>query len=132
RSHESTDLEYEVGSNDTKLKGLAGGNNLDDGDVSAVSANTGKLFSENGFLHVTGQYENRGSTNRTLPDKRAQYFAGDPRNAIIAIDGQLHFRQGDSHANDVLFFPNSALPAFSNGAQVYAFGGISHRKGQGA
>ena len=132
KSDESTDLEYEVGSNDTKLKGLAGDNKLNDGDVSAVSANTGKLFSGNGFLHVTGQYENRGSTNRSLPDKRAQYFAGDPRNAIIAVDGQLHFRQGDAHANDVAFFGNSAFPAFANGAQIYAFGGISHREGQGA
>jgi len=132
KSDESTDMEYELGSTNTKLKGLAGDNKLTDGDVSAVSANTGRLFSGNGFLHVTGQYENRGSTNRSLPDKRPQYFAGDPRNAQIAIDGQLHFRQGDSHANDVLFFGNSALPAFSNGAQVYAFGGISHRKGQGA
>jgi iron complex outermembrane receptor protein len=132
KSDESTDLEYMIGSNNTRLKGLAGDNKLADGDVSAVSANGGKLFSENGFLHVTGQYENRGSTNRSLPDKRAQYFAGDPRNAQIAVDGQLHFRQGDAHANDIAFFANSAFPSFSNGAQIYAFGGISHREGQGA
>jgi iron complex outermembrane receptor protein len=132
KSDESTDLEYMIGSNNTKLKGLTGDNKLADGDVSAVSANGGKLFSENGFLHVTGQYENRGSTNRSLPDKRAQYFAGDPRNAQIAIDGQLHFRQGDAHANDIAFFANSAFPAFASGAQIYAFGGISHREGQGA
>jgi iron complex outermembrane receptor protein len=132
KSDESTDLEYMIGSNNTKLKGLAGDNKLYDGDVSAVSANAGQLFSGNGFLHVTGQYENRGSTNRSLPDRRAQYFAGDPRNAAIAVDGQLHFRQGDAHANDLALFANSALPAFANGAQVYAFGGLSRREGQGA
>ncbi|HMI55288.1 MAG TPA: TonB-dependent receptor, partial [Gemmatimonadaceae bacterium] len=132
KSDESTDLEYEVGSTNTKLKGLPGDNKLSDGDVSAVSANTGKLFSGNGFLHITGQYENRGSTNRALLDKRAQYFAGDPRNAQIAIDGQLHFRQGDAHANDAVFFANSAFPVFANDAQIYAFGGLSRREGQGA
>ncbi|MDP9205087.1 MAG: TonB-dependent receptor, partial [Gemmatimonadota bacterium] len=133
KSDESTDLEYMVGSNNTKLKRLPGDNKLNDGDVSAVSANTGTLFSGNGFLHVTGQYENRGSTNRSLPDTRLQYFAGDPRNTDPALNNQgVHFRQGDAHASDVAFFGNSAFPAFANGAQIYAFGGISRREGQGA
>ena len=133
KSDESTDAEYEVGSNNTRLERLPGANNLTDGDVSAVSANTGKLFSGNGFLHITGQYENRGSTNRSLADTRRQFFLGDPRNADPSRDARgVHFRQGDAHANDVAFFGNSALPAFPNGAQIYAFGGISHRKGQGA
>jgi iron complex outermembrane receptor protein len=134
KSDESTDAEYETGQNSTTLKGLPNaGQPLTDGDVSAVSANTGKLFSNNGFLHVTGQYENRGSTNRALYDRRVQYFAGDPRNADPARDGRgLHFRQGDARANDAAFFGNAALPAFGNGAQIYAFGGVSRRKGQGA
>ena len=134
KSDESTDAEYEAGQNSTTLKRLPNaGQPLTDGDVSAVSANAGKLFSNNGFLHVTGQYENRGSTNRALYDRRVQYFPGDPRNADPARDGRgLHFRQGDARANDVAFFANSALPAFGNGAQVYAFGGVSRRKGQGA
>lgn len=135
KSDESTDAEYMVGSNHTTLKRLPNltGVSLNDGDVSAVSANTGKLFSGNGFLHVTGQYENRGSTNRSLYDGRPQYFPGDPRNADPALDGRgVHFRQGDSRANDIAFFANSALPAFASGTQIYAFGGVSGRKGQGA
>ncbi|HMJ18136.1 MAG TPA: TonB-dependent receptor [Gemmatimonadaceae bacterium] len=133
KSDESTDAEYEAGQNYTTLQRLPSVKPLTDGDVSAVSANTGKLFSGNGFLHVTGQYENRGSTNRSLYDLRPQYFTGDPRNADPTRDARgLHFRQGDARANDVAFFANSALPAFSSGTQVYAFGGISHRNGQGA
>ena len=133
KSDESTDAEYEAGQNYTTLARLPSLKPLTDGDVSSVSANTGKLFSNNGFLHITGQYENRGSTNRALYDLRPQYFTGDPRNADPTKDARgLHFRQGDARANDVAFFANSALPAFSNGAQVYAFGGISHRNGQGA
>src|SRR5438874_7252716 len=132
KSDESNDLEYEVGSNDTKLKGLAGDNKLTDGDVNSVSLNAGKLVRDGGFLHVTGQYENRGSTNRALPDPRPQYFAGDPRNTDPAFLNHVDFRQGDSHVNDLGGFFNGALPAFGNGAQVYAFGGVGRRNGQGA
>jgi iron complex outermembrane receptor protein len=132
KSDESTDVEYEVGQNYTTLKRLPGNNKLRDGDVSALSANTGKLFGNSGYLHVTGQYENRGSTNRSLPDPRQQYFNGDPRNLDPALNNRVEFRQGDAHVNDAGFFFNSALPAFQNGAQVYAFGGLGRRNGQGA
>ncbi len=132
KSDESTDAEYEVGQNYTTLKRLPGNNKLRDGDVSAVSANTGKLFGNNGFFHVTGQYENRGSTNRALNDTRQQYFTGDARNLDPTLNNAVHFRQGDAHVNDVGFFLNGALPAFENGAQVYAFGGLGRRNGQGA
>jgi iron complex outermembrane receptor protein len=132
KSDESTDLEYQSGQNYTKLKRLPGDNKLTDGDVNAVSANAGMLMRDGGFLHVTGQYENRGSTNRALPDPRPQYFPGDPRNTDPAFLNHVDFRQGDSHVNDAGGFFNAALPAFQNGAQVYAFGGVGRRNGQGA
>jgi iron complex outermembrane receptor protein len=132
KSDESTDLEYEVGQNYTTMKRLPGNNKLRDGDVSAVSANTGKLFRDNGYLHVTGQYENRGSTNRSLPDTRVQYLPGSAKLTDPAWNNRVVFRQGDAHVNDVGVFLNAALPAFQNGAQVYAFGGVGRRNGQGA
>src|SRR4051812_43548547 len=132
KSDESTDLEYESGQNYTTFKRLPGDNKLRDGDVNSVSANAGSVFGSNGFFHLTGQYENRGSTNRSLPDPRTQYFAGDPRNTDPALMNGVHFRQGDAHVNDAGGFFNAALPAFANGAQVYAFGGASRRNGQGA
>src|SRR2546423_11208477 len=132
KSDESTDLEYETGQNYTRLKRLPGDNRLTDGDVNSVSLNAGKLVHDGGFLHLTGQYENRGSTNRALPDPRPQYFAGDPRNTDPAFLNHVDFRQGDSHVNDLGGFFNGALPAFGNGAQVYAFGGVGRRNGQGA
>jgi iron complex outermembrane receptor protein len=132
KSDESTDAEYEVGQNNTTLKRLPGNNKLTDGDISAVSANAGKILRSGGFLHVTGQYENRGSTNRALPDPRPQYFPGDPRNTDPAFLNRVDFRQGDSHVNDAAGFFNAALPTFQNGAQVYAFGGVGRRNGQGA
>ncbi|MDQ6718282.1 MAG: TonB-dependent receptor, partial [Gemmatimonadota bacterium] len=45
---------------------------------------------------------------------------------------RIVFRQGDARVTDVALWMNGALPAFSNGAQVYAFGGLGRRKGQGA
>ena len=132
KSDESTDAEYETGQNYTRLKRLPGNNKLTDGDVNSVSLNAGKLVHDGGFLHVTGQYENRGSTNRALPDPRPQYFAGDPRNTDPAFLNHVDFRQGDSHVNDLGGFFNGALPAFGNGAQIYTFGGVGRRNGQGA
>ncbi|HUQ49002.1 MAG TPA: TonB-dependent receptor, partial [Gemmatimonadaceae bacterium] len=132
KSDESTDAEYEIGSNYTTFNRLNPDEKITDGDVSAVSANAGKIFRDGGFLHVTGQYENRGSTNRSLPDTRVQYLAGNPKLNDPAWNNRIDFRQGDSHVNDVGFFFNGALPGFSNGAQVYTFGGIGRRNGQGA
>jgi iron complex outermembrane receptor protein len=132
KSDESTDAEYQVGQNYTTMKRLPGNNKLRDGDVSALSANAGKVFSNNGYLHVTGQYENRGSTNRSLPDTRVQYLAGNPKLTDPAWNNRVVFRQGDAHVNDAGVFLNAALPAFQNGAQVYAFGGVGRRNGQGA
>ncbi|HKN57712.1 MAG TPA: TonB-dependent receptor, partial [Gemmatimonadaceae bacterium] len=132
KSDESTDLEYESGQNYTTFKRLPGDNNLRDGDVNSVSANAGTFLGGNGYLHLTGQYENRGSTNRSLPDPRPQYFPGDPRNTDPAFLNHVHFRQGDAHVNDLGGFFNAALPTFANGAQVYAFGGVGRRNGQGA
>lgn len=130
KSDASTDAEVEVGQSNTTLAHVY--TKLSDGDVSTVAVNTGRFFSSGGFLHVTGQWENRGSTNRSLPDTRRQYFPGDPRNADPLLNGRIDFRQGDARVNDLSLFANAALPAFSNGAQVYAFGGASRRKGQSA
>ena len=132
KSDASTDLEATVGQNYTNLKTLGSDLDLRDGDVTAVAANTGAFFGSDGFLHVTAQYEHRGSTNRSLPDPRVQYFAGDPRNTDPLYANQIHFRQGDAIVNDIGFFGNGGLPRFANGAQVYGFGGISMREGQGA
>lgn len=138
----TTEIGTEIGSNYTTLKpkdatyttNLAAlkETRITDGDVSEVDFNTGLNFTGGGFFHVTGQYQHRGSTNRSLPDLRTQYFAGDPKNTDPAFVGQNHFRQGDALINDVGVFFNSNLPQMSSGAQIYAFGGASHRDGEAA
>jgi iron complex outermembrane receptor protein len=138
----TTEIGGELGSNYSELhpEGPQFGANLaylkdkrmTDGDVAEWDVNTGRNFSGGGFLHVTGQYEHRGSTNRSLPDLRTQYFANDPKLKDNAYIGQNHFRQGDALVTDIGFLANANLPKMSNGSQIYAFGGASHRDGQGA
>jgi iron complex outermembrane recepter protein len=138
----TTEIGTELGSNYTTLKPKdpAYAANLaklkdariTDGDVAEWDANTGMNFRGGGFVHLTGQYEHRGSTNRSLPDLRTQYFAGDPKNTDPNFVGQNHFRQGDALVNDLGFLVNANLPQLNSGAQIYGFGGASKREGQGA
>ncbi|HEX2722496.1 MAG TPA: TonB-dependent receptor [Gemmatimonadaceae bacterium] len=136
KSDATTDLGVQIGSSYTTLDSLPSkyGDRLTDGDVATVDASTGMNFRGGGFLHITGQYANRGSTNRSLPDRRANPYlpASDPRNQDPELNSRLVFRQGDPHVNDIGFVLNGELPTFANGSQVYGFGGASHREGQGA
>ena len=75
-----------------------------------------------------GEVRDRAGTNRTLPDTRQQYFAGDPRNANTpAID----MWQGDSYNHDTQLFFNSAQ-TLGNGVELYGFGGYGRRRGASA
>lgn len=132
KSDASTDLEATLGQNYTTLEALGYKEKLRDGDVSAFAGNTGALFGTDGFVHVTGQVAHRGSTNRSLPDTRVQYYPGQPGEGDPRFVNQIHFRQGDAIVNDLGLFMNGGLPSFANGAQVYGFAGIGHREGQGA
>lgn len=139
----TTEIGTQLGSNYTKLDvkdpkyaanfAALKDKRITDGDVAEWDLNSGMNFRGGGFVHVTGQYEHRGSTNRSLPDLRQQYTpASDPRNTDPAFAGQNHFRQGDALVNDLGFLVNANLPQMSSGAQIYAFGGASKREGQGA
>ena len=97
KSDASTDGELEIGQSNTTLPHVY--TKLTDGDVGSVSANTGRTFSNGGFLHVTGQWENRGSTNRSLPDTRTQYFAGQPEEHRSAVQ-QPHCLQTGRRQSD--------------------------------
>jgi len=99
-----------------------------DGSVLASSLNAGWSFGQNGYFEIGGESRNRGGTNRSLPDARLQYFAGDPRNTNAPA---MHFWQGDSYNRDSQLFFNSGQ-TFSNGVELYAFGGYGRRRGASA
>jgi Outer membrane receptor proteins, mostly Fe transport len=136
KSDAVTDVGVQVGQDYTVLDSLPSrfGSHLTDGDVTVVDASTGMNFTGGGFFHATGEYSNRGATNRSMPDRRANPYAPstDPKNQDTLLTSQRNFRQGDARVNDVGFVLNAELPTFSSGAQVYAFGGAGRREGQGA
>ena len=132
KSDAATNAGVEIGSDYTRLPNYPTDETLTDGDLSSVDMNTGMNFRDGGFLHVSGQYNNRGSTNRTLPDTRVQYFAGDPKNNDPAYRNRIDYKQGDPRVNDTQLVLNWALPTFSGGAQLYGFASGSRRNGSAA
>jgi iron complex outermembrane receptor protein len=111
--------------------------------VGTRTANDGKVFdqsldygwssSDNSFLHLGGEFRDRGRTNRTLPDPRIQYFPGDPRetNPTYPLpDGRMNHLQGDAAIHEWQGFWNGGT-RFGN-IDAYSFGGLSSRKGEAA
>jgi len=96
-----------------------------DGKVISSALNYGFTFGQNGYVQVGGEVRDRQGTNRTLPDTRQQYFAGDPRNSSAP---QINHWQGDSYNHDTDGFVNAGT-TLSNGIEVYGFGGWGHRHG---
>jgi iron complex outermembrane receptor protein len=130
KSDATTDASAQVGSNYTLNRRRSLTDHQTDGDQATVAANTGAVLANDGFWHLTGQYNHRGSTDRSLPDTRTQYLAGDPRNATYIP--QIHFRSGDALVNEFGGFFNGALPTMENGMQPYAFLGVTRREGESA
>ncbi len=98
-----------------------------DGGTALVSGAHAINFSEGGYLSFGGELRDRGFTNRSLPDPRTQYFAGDPRNSNPP---PVNHRQGDAQTRDLVGFANFSRPFGDR--EVYAFGGLSQRQGEAA
>ena len=104
-----------------------------DGKVFDQSLDYGWSWANNSFLHVAGEFRDRGRTNRTLPDPRIQYFPGDPRetNPLYPLpDGRMNHLQGDAATRDLQSFWNGGT--HFRDIDVYTFGGVGSRKGEGA
>ncbi|GAC1478923.1 MAG: TonB-dependent receptor [Gemmatimonadaceae bacterium] len=99
-----------------------------DGAVVAAQANVGFTGDQGSYLHVGGEYRDRGATNRSRLDTRTQYFAGDPREATI---NRLNHRLGDAKTDDAVFFFNGAR-SLIQGVEFYSFGGYGKRTGNAA
>ncbi len=109
--------------------------------VGEISARDGKVFhsaldygwtgTQNRFLHVAGEFRDRGYTNRSLADPRVQYAVGDPRElnpALPSPEGRVNHRQGDAATHDLQGFWNAGSALGT--ADVYSFGGVSKRHGE--
>ena len=71
-----------------ELSTTAGQTVESDGEVIQGGANYALALGGDGVLQIAGEYRNRGFTNRSAPDLRTQYFAGDPRNSDPVSTGR--------------------------------------------
>ena len=121
-----------------------------DGELLQFNMNYGAKIGEEGYINITGEYINRGATNRTqnhdliIFDQSAddRYFAywydGAARaydDAMLAANGltrdDFNFRIGDAAIENGNIFLNMSIP-LSNSVEFYAFGGINYRDGRGS
>ena len=104
-----------------------------DGDVAQGAVNYGRVFGPRGYLHGGVELRDRGFTNRTLGDPRPQTFAeNSARLTRTNATGPINHRQGDADVRDLGGFLNFGAPIGETGAEVYGFGGASHRDGEAA
>ena len=103
-----------------------------DGGVVQAAGNYAVPLGADGVLQLAGEYRNRGSTNRSAPDLRTQYLAGDPRNTDPALNGRINHRQGDADTEDGGLFLNLVKPVGDGSVEVYGFGGGTLRSGESA
>ncbi len=107
--------------NETQLSGQFGTTSEGDGDMVSGSVNRGwALGTDGGYINVSVEGRRRNETNRA--GVNSTLSSGEPR---------VTLRIGDSDAKDAYLWFNSALPT-GPGAEFYAFGGASKRKGDSA
>jgi iron complex outermembrane receptor protein len=113
-----------------------------DGEVFMASANGGWRIGDGGFINLTGEYRDRGWTNRAGEDPRRifnfleqELFEPaltegtlDPREDTY---DRLNHRYGDASSKNGYLWLNSEIPV-SDSATFYFFGGISDREGESA
>ncbi|MEK6611766.1 MAG: TonB-dependent receptor [Gemmatimonadota bacterium] len=104
---------------------------LSDGKVWQGNA-TWSVPLRTGYLTLGAEARQHGFTNRSLPDTRTQYLAGNPKNADPAYNKQINHRLGDASTSDVTGFVNFGRPLDAVNGEIYAFGGFGKRRGEAA
>ena len=102
--------------NETRLNGLIGQTYEGDGEQYQLQLNTGFELGDAGFVNLTAEYRNGGSTNRA----DVSPFFGDTR-----------FQIGDADTEFYSVFYNAAVEIF-DGIEAYSFGGYSFGEAVGA
>ena len=121
KSGKRRDLRASVG----QVLSSDGGRSLRDGRLVDVDATAGILARSGAHLTLSGELRHRGETNRSYPDHRQQYFAGDPRNDDPP---PLRSALAAGAPDDVNLFFRTATP-FRAAAEAYAYAGASYRNG---
>jgi len=102
-----------------------------DGQMWTLGANIGLPIGP-GFISLTGEYRDRGPTNRAGYDLRPNYnrptAAFDPRELSF---NRLEFRYGDAETADINLFVNAGMPVGGEW-ELYGFASYGHRDGLSA
>lgn len=103
-----------------------GGRSFADGRHFSGGGTYGIAGANGAHLTLSGEFRDRAGTNRAYPDRRPQYFSGDPRNdAPPRISSYL----GNGAARDVIALVTAGAP-LGERIEGYAFGGAAHRNGE--
>jgi len=103
-----------------------------DGGVLQVDGSRSWSLGDNGYVNVSGEYRDRGQTNRNAPDLRQQFFNDDsigrvaPERLSLARNNAWY---GDAALKEGGALFNAAY-TFGSGVQLYSFGGMSRRQSQ--
>ncbi|MBA3405505.1 MAG: TonB-dependent receptor [Gemmatimonadaceae bacterium] len=121
KSGERRDLQTSFGT----VYSSEGGREFRDGRLFDAGTTLGFVSPGGGHLTLTGELRSRSGTNRAYPDRRPQYFTGDPRNAEPPRISSYH---GNGSVNALSFFLSGVAPV-TRGIEAYVFGGAADRHG---
>ena len=103
-----------------------------DGGVVQVDGSRSWSLGDNGYVNVSGEYRDRGLTNRNAPDLRQQFFNDDSIGRVAPE--RLSLSRNNAWYGDAALKEGGALTnagyTLANGVQFYAFGGVTRRQSQ--
>ncbi|MCW9705479.1 TonB-dependent receptor [Fodinibius salsisoli] len=115
-----------------------------DGETAKADLNYGFNVGDDGYVNITGSFVNRESTNRTgnhdlhvftpgfaygSEEARAEDNEEIQERGLTRDDFKFHI--GDAGIQTASTFFNAAVPVGDQGAELYAFGGLSNKQGTG-
>jgi iron complex outermembrane recepter protein len=121
KSGERRDLRTSFG----QVYSSEGGRDFRDGRLFDAGGTFGLVSASGAHLTLSGEFRDRSGTNRAYPDRRQQYFAGDPRNDEPP---RVSSYVGNGTVHDLALFLTAAVPV-NAGTEVYTFAGASDRNG---
>jgi iron complex outermembrane recepter protein len=102
-----------------------GGRTFTDGRHLRIGGTYGLAGSNGAHVTVSGELQDRSGTNRAYPDRRLQYFPGDPRNdEAPRVSSYL----GNGDARDLKAFVTAGAP-LGRHMEAYVYGGAADRDG---
>lgn len=108
-----------------EVRSAEGGRDFRDGRTLDATAALGVTSHRGGYVTASAQVLERSGTNRAYPDRRPQYFTGDPRNDSPA---QVTSHFGDGTLHDASVLVNAATP-LARDVELYAVVAAARRDG---